>query len=394
MTRPESTPPTKQQPNVANPPHVLLLRNPDENNDPNPNPPTDRYIRAFQAHGWTTTSLPVLCHHWLNADLLCSTLLSPTDPPSEGTPLPPQYWGLVLTSGRAIDALEAAIAPLSSADRSLIWQFGATRPVFVVGPNTYRRAKSFFERAHTGSAHSPDRSQIIGREAGDAVHLLEYIQAYVNEHRPVDPTSQTGAWTQLAQTPASAAPTTTTTTTTTTPVRSSGPASLLFLSSRQRRPTLVSGLIQRGINVTELPVYDTGADPTVPQRLTREGAADRTEQPPSPEILPIEINQSPVTTAQTADQSSRHRPWDWVVFFSPSGVDATWPAIVNTCAKETSRRRARGLCSPPLPRLATIGITTANHLQSQYHVEPEVVASQPNPECLVAEIIQYEANHA
>lgn len=98
-------------------PAVLLLRDktttprPDEN-DPDvsgidPSVPTDPYERAFAAHGYRTVFLSVLDHVLTNTDALASTLRAGPDE---------RYWGIVVTSQRAAEALQVAWAACCAVD--------------------------------------------------------------------------------------------------------------------------------------------------------------------------------------------------------------------------------------------------------------------------------------
>lgn len=107
---------------------------------------------------------------------------------------------------------------------------------------------------------------------------------------------------------------------------------LLFLSGNRRRDVVPERLTAAGIALEELTVYET--------QLRREVEVDRPEAP------------------------------DWLVFFSPSGVEALEGQLQHLAQRS---------------RFAAIGPTTAGALRGR-GVEPEAVAEEPSPEALVTTI--------
>lgn len=67
---------------------------------------------------------------------------------------------------------------------------------------------------------------------------------------------------------------------------------------------------------------------------------------------------------------------EWLIFFSPSGVDAVCATVGIECLKHH--------------KIATIGPTTAKHL-SNLGLEVSLAASKPEPSTLAAEIAAFEA---
>lgn len=105
---------------------------------------------------------------------------------------------------------------------------------------------------------------------------------------------------------------------------------LLFLCSDRRRDVLPDRLASAGLPVEELCVYETH--------------------------LRTDVTFDPVP--------------DWLVFFSPSGVEAV---------------RQSGALAPGVPRIAAIGPTTAEALAAA-DLPPEAVAEAPTPEAVARAI--------
>ncbi|CAE6449687.1 unnamed protein product [Rhizoctonia solani] len=72
------------------PHHVLLLKNPDESSP-------DPYQRTLLLNGFTTSIVPTLVHSYIDPDGLSNTI-------AHGE----EYGGVIITSGRAVDAWENA----------------------------------------------------------------------------------------------------------------------------------------------------------------------------------------------------------------------------------------------------------------------------------------------
>jgi len=66
--------------------------------------------------------------------------------------------------------------------------------------------------------------------------------------------------------------------------------------------------------------------------------------------------------------------WDWIVMFSPSGVDASLPTIKNFYGDQISIK------------VAVIGPTTLQHLQTEHHLKAHACAEKPTPEALLEAI--------
>ncbi|ORX92231.1 tetrapyrrole biosynthesis, uroporphyrinogen III synthase [Basidiobolus meristosporus CBS 931.73] len=123
--------------------------------------------------------------------------------------------------------------------------------------------------------------------------------------------------------------------------------SLLFLSGDKRREVLPTRLGEANIPIHELTVYRTEASSGIALELDN--------------LL------------------SNHPRIDWVVFFSPSGVDMTLEAMQHC-----------GLLSNT--RIAAIGPTTRDHLH-KLGFPVHLTASKPEPEILAQQVKEYDTQH-
>jgi uroporphyrinogen-III synthase len=132
----------------------------------------------------------------------------------------------------------------------------------------------------------------------------------------------------------------------------------LFLCGDKRLGILPAKLKEAGLLVKEQPVYGT----TLSTRFSNE----------LEDILLI-----------------KERSIDWVVFFSPSGVDVALDVI--------TARQASGCHQLTDVRFATIGPTTSNYIHTQSNtvglkIEVKAVASKPNPQALLDSIKEASPN--
>ena len=116
---------------------------------------------------------------------------------------------------------------------------------------------------------------------------------------------------------------------------------LLFLVGDKRRDVIPKRMSQEGIGVDELLVYETRPN----------------EQ----------------FEALLKDALDSGKPFDCVVFFSPSGVGIT---IESLCKWKVI----------PNAKVAAIGPTTANHLQGQMQIKVDAVAKKPDAASLAEAI--------
>ncbi|KAJ1911308.1 hypothetical protein IWQ60_010201, partial [Tieghemiomyces parasiticus] len=317
MTQPQGPIQPSEVPDGCIPRRVLFLREATETGQPpsvtsarggslKPLPAeVDCDRAAFATGGYNSYSLAVLQHRELNGEVLAHHLQYGPEAtvPTTGS----RYWGMVLTSYRTVNALYAALltkvtdhhhghqietpgAPETGTKQqeALVAGGWQNAPVFVVGGKTARRYRSLFGNV----------GHVLGEETGNARQLLALIDTYVQDHRV--PSHQTGRHTRIPlNDPTGLA---------------AGPA-LLFPCSRIRLPTMINGLTDRGLNVADLPVYDTVADPTIPHRLR-----DLAEE------VTTTYGRGGFTNA-TDSSAAAPFAFRWVAFFSPSGVDAALPAL-------------------------------------------------------------------
>ncbi|RUS21923.1 tetrapyrrole biosynthesis, uroporphyrinogen III synthase [Endogone sp. FLAS-F59071] len=281
-------------------PTVLLLRDktttpsPDENGT-DPLAPTDPYERAFAAHGHRTVFLPVLEHVLTHTDALASTLRAGPDE---------RYWGIVVTSQRAVEALQVAWAACCAVDPAFSTSPPARAwlalPFFAVGPST--------ARASAALGFTP-----LASSSGKAAALADEILAHL--------------------------------------ARSSGPfpplESLLFLAGDKRRDVLPAKLADAGVRLDEITTYRTQPVARFEEALRR----------------CVEV----------------HGKFDWVVFFSPSGVDVAMADL--------EKLEFWGMV-----RVAAIGPTTGDHIavREKGSGEAHVVAERPEAESVASGITKFD----
>ncbi|KZC06266.1 PREDICTED: uroporphyrinogen-III synthase [Dufourea novaeangliae] len=117
------------------------------------------YVKTLKTAGYSCNCLPTLCFNFVNTPELRTCLHSPG-----------LYYGLILTSKRAVEAINLAS---KENDRILLpWR---TLPVYCVGPAT-----ESFARSHLGSENC------FGSKAGNAKELAELLVASVGkESKPL-----------------------------------------------------------------------------------------------------------------------------------------------------------------------------------------------------------------
>lgn len=224
----------------------------------------DPYEAAFEAAGYRARCVPVLAFDMINREVLAERLAHPN-----------RYAGLIVTSPRAVDALDEVLCWLPQ--QVSRWE---ARPAYAVGPRTADELRTL--------GFEPQ-----GEESGDAEGLAAYV-ARCTFDRP-----------------------------------------LLFLSGNRRLDTLPTLLDRLGIAIEELCVYET--------RLR-------------------------------ADLDLGDEPAGWIVFFSPSGVEAFVGADLQA----------------PDAGFAAIGPTTAAAVDDA-GLSVAAVAETPSPDALVEAISQVDA---
>ncbi|CAD1476925.1 unnamed protein product, partial [Heterotrigona itama] len=122
---------------------VILCRGMSEKSDSQ-----EAYVKTLKTAGYSCDCLPTLCFEFVNITELRSCLLSPS-----------LYYGLILTSRRAAEAIG-----LAAKENDSILHPWRTLPVYCVGPATESFAKS-----HLGSENC------FGKETGNAKELAELL---------------------------------------------------------------------------------------------------------------------------------------------------------------------------------------------------------------------------
>ncbi|CAE6463882.1 unnamed protein product, partial [Rhizoctonia solani] len=137
--------------------HVLLLKNPDESSP-------DPYQHTLSLKGFTTSIVPTLVHSYTDPDGLANTILH------EGG----EYGGVIVTSGRAVDAWENAVklvkgrGQLPVTDGISAW---TSKPFYVVGPKTEQQLLNLGP-----SKYIPGPELILGaKESGTGELLAKFI---------------------------------------------------------------------------------------------------------------------------------------------------------------------------------------------------------------------------
>lgn len=226
---------------------------------------------------------------------------------------PGAYAGLIATSPRGVEAIKRVWGRSNGTGERGVISPWTNRPFYAAGPETARRAR--------GLGFEP-----TGAEAGSAAELAERIIA----DRQPDP--QAGR-------------------------------PLLFLAGNRRRDDLPDRLAEARVPMEELVVYRSelrsSLDWTPP-----EPASDASRGPKAPE------RSKRSDDSHRRDTSAPREGPIWIVFFSPSGLEAV--------------TRSGGIPFEHY-RLAAIGPTTAEALREDGRTVL-AVAEEPTPEALCAAI--------
>ncbi|TPX49779.1 uroporphyrinogen-III synthase [Synchytrium endobioticum] len=199
--------------------HIVFLRARAEvDGDPGTRRISDPYESAAHNASYTSTCIPLFTSNMTNMHQLCLILQSARSLDN--------HHGIIVTSKRAIDALECGITrgrDASFSANSDIQNNGAkwkTLPIWTVGPATSAKAKEIGFTNVLG-----------GDRAGSASLLADFI---INDHQQK---------------------------------RYDDTKSYLFLCGEKRRDELPSKLANAQIQVTELRVYETGPNPCLEDTL-------------------------------------------------------------------------------------------------------------------------------
>lgn len=188
---------------------VLLIRSPSEQDD-------DPYHSALEPAGFQPTSIPILATQLVNVESLASKISSG---PS-GTDAATSVNGVIMTSGRSVEAWKAAISILDAQSTLADW---ATTPFYVVGEKTATELKSL-----SSSPFLPHPTFIRGaQETGTAAKLAQFIAD--DKER--------------------------------------SPGTLLYLTGDKNRDTLTKTLDESGIVWEGIRVYETKEDLAFQERL-------------------------------------------------------------------------------------------------------------------------------
>ena len=240
----------------------------------------DPYVQAVKSCGFRVACVPVLDFQFINLDTLYKALCQPH-----------LYSGLVLTSPRAVQAIEAATQRSDWRDtHGFSW---SQLPSFVVGQATAAAAKNLDMKS-------------VGQDSGNAEKLVPQI---------------------LRDIPTCSQP-------------------LLFPCGNLSKEILPKALADNAVELTTLTVYETGAHQGLTQCLRK---VIENEGPPL-----------------------------FVVYYSPSGVNFTWPVLYQI-----------GL-NPENIGLIAIGPTTEQALLDK-GMKVAAVASKPTPLSLKEALLAAES---
>ncbi|CAE6430008.1 unnamed protein product [Rhizoctonia solani] len=139
--------------------HIFLLKNPDEISP-------DPYQHILSLRGYTSSIVPTLVHSYTDPDGLANIIASGGE----------VYGGVIITSGRAVDAWDNAATKLWERGQSpatdLISSW-ISKPFYVVGPKTEKQLLNL-----GSSKHIPGPSLILGaNESGTGELLAKFICA-------------------------------------------------------------------------------------------------------------------------------------------------------------------------------------------------------------------------
>lgn len=240
-----------------------------------------------------------------------------------------RYSGMIFTSQRAVDAFATVIAKLDP-EKISTSLFDKAMPLYVVGPATAK-----------GVAALGLPCQILGEETGNG----EALGKFILEH-------QRGLEDEVKILEGRRLP-------------------LLFLVGEQRRDVIPNMLQSEELSateripVTEVVVYETG------------------------EMAEFEE----IFSGLLAEAKKARVKEQWVVVFSPQGCEAMLSALnwLDEKSGKYSAGRREIVTGPMKTRIATIGPTTRDFLQTQFGFEPDVCAEKPSPEGVAEGILKFRS---
>ncbi|KAF7190897.1 Uroporphyrinogen-III synthase [Pseudocercospora fuligena] len=236
-----------------------------------------------------------------------------------------RYSGIIFTSQRAVDAFSTVIMKLDPSKKAAL--FDKDMPLYVVGPATAK-----------GVAALGLPCEILGEETGNGEALAQFILKH-QYSLSKEVTALNGR-----------------------------KLPLLFLVGEQRRDIIPKTLQDKDlpptqqIPVTEVIVYETGEMTTFEEDFS--------------DLL------SEAKVKKVKEQ--------WVVVFSPQGCEAMLSALgwLDEKSGKYSSGRREIMSGPVATRIATIGPTTRDFLQTQFGFEPDVCAEKPSPEGVAEGILK------
>ena len=317
------------------PPPILLLKS------PSPSPHSDPYTLALSAN-FTPYFVPVLTHTLL-PDPLIKLLLTYLDPHSASSDKPFPYGALILTSQRAVAALNAALASPILEEKVGKERLAAELRVrlYVVGPATERAARQVVENWLMGS------EVLGGEDAGSGEELARVMLGEKGEGRKgrYDVYEMDDGGEKEG--------------------RRRRKRPVMFLTGETRRDIIPKMLQSRQLSESERVQVD---EMVVYQ---------------STELQEFEFEFSNVL-GQTTPAGGEAR---WIVVFSPMAGKGMLRSLgwsregSGKIDKETMKNRRDFVCC--------IGPTTRAYLKNECNFEADVMARKPNPEGVKEAILEF-----
>ncbi|KAJ1303258.1 hypothetical protein OPQ81_011455 [Rhizoctonia solani] len=206
--------------------HVLLLKNAEENLP-------DPYQRTLSSNGFTTSIVPPLVHSYTDLDGLAHTIACRGE----------EYGGVIVTSGRAVDAWENAVKVLGERGQLPVTEHispWTSKPFYVVGLKTEKQLLNLGL-----SKYIPGPELVLGaKESGTGELLAKFICADY-------------------------------------PTRPLRHLPLLYLTGDKNAGGVGKGLDAEGIRFKMVQVYATSASTTFEEDFEKgvgEGASERTSE--------------------------------------------------------------------------------------------------------------------
>ncbi|KAI0702748.1 tetrapyrrole biosynthesis uroporphyrinogen III synthase [Earliella scabrosa] len=305
------------------PGNILLLRSPSEDTSG-----PDKYEAVFRARGYRAFSIPVLETVFTNADELAQVVRAGGQ----------RYAGVIVTSGRACEAWQAAVEhAIKTGGRDQSNEGWSTLPFYAVGQAT-ASALSAIRTSFPTSPHAPHDIR-GGAESGTAEKLAHFIVSDLSNstHRR-----------------------------------------LLYLTGDKNRDTLPSILSQGGFELDSLQVYATQGSSRFGEDLKH--ALDG-----------VQANGEHRCWRYARAMQLAEHPW-WIVHFAPSSAKHVFPPLCGQFDMPMRKNSERGAARRHA-RIAAIGPTTSTFLEEELGVRVDVVPAKPTPEALAEAIAQWDEDH-